>query len=140
MALALGEGVESRDPPGALCVDTGAYTGRSPHDRYIECRPGSVWERDIDWNEVNQPIAPERRQPPEGAGGDRAGLAPRVRDEHVYPAGQSGRARGIRRARLYHRQRLPLAQPAVPSDGTAFGRVYRAVVGEAAGPDWRHAV
>lgn len=56
LALQRREGVEARDPPGALCVDTGEFTGRSPRDRYIERREGSPLAERIDWGEVNQPI------------------------------------------------------------------------------------
>ncbi len=42
---------------GALTADTGRFTGRSPHDRFIVCdeeTAGKVW-----WGEINQPILPE---------------------------------------------------------------------------------
>lgn len=39
---------------GALCVNTGKYTGRSPKDRFIVDEP-SV-HRHIDWNDSNKPI------------------------------------------------------------------------------------
>ncbi len=41
---------------GALCVDTGAFTGRAPKDKYIvrdEFTENTVW-----WGKVNQPIDP----------------------------------------------------------------------------------
>ncbi|MCZ8520812.1 MULTISPECIES: phosphoenolpyruvate carboxykinase (ATP) [Paenibacillus] len=43
---------------GALRVDTGAYTGRSPKDKYIVNEP-AVQEH-IDWGNVNRPLEPER--------------------------------------------------------------------------------
>lgn len=42
---------------GALSAKTGAYTGRSPKDKYI-VRDPSI-QQDIDWGKVNQPIAPD---------------------------------------------------------------------------------
>lgn len=40
---------------GALCVETGKYTGRSPKDKFIVDEPGS---RDaVDWNSLNRPIS-----------------------------------------------------------------------------------
>ncbi len=39
---------------GALCVNTGKYTGRSPKDRFIVDEP-SV-NKYVDWNESNRPI------------------------------------------------------------------------------------
>lgn len=40
---------------GALCVETGKYTGRSPKDRFIVDEPAVHSE--IDWNQHNVPIA-----------------------------------------------------------------------------------
>lgn len=40
---------------GALCVNTGTYTGRSPKDRFIVDEP-SVHEH-INWNKSNQPMS-----------------------------------------------------------------------------------
>ncbi len=40
---------------GALCVETGRYTGRSPCDRFIVDQP-SIHDQ-VDWNAVNVPIA-----------------------------------------------------------------------------------
>jgi phosphoenolpyruvate carboxykinase (ATP) len=42
-----------------FAVDTGKYTGRSPKDRFIVLNPGSETATNIDWNKINQPIAPD---------------------------------------------------------------------------------
>src|SRR5690606_21045241 len=45
---------------GALVVETGRRSGRSPKDRFIVKEPGT--EHLIDWGAVNQPIDPEKFQ------------------------------------------------------------------------------
>ena len=42
---------------GALCAETGKYTGRSPKDKYIVEEASS--KDKIDWGKVNQPISAE---------------------------------------------------------------------------------
>lgn len=42
---------------GALIVNTGEFTGRSPQLRFIARRPEI--EQDVDWGKVNQPLDPE---------------------------------------------------------------------------------
>lgn len=42
---------------GALVVNTGKYTGRSPQDRFIV--RDSLTEKTVDWGKVNKPISPE---------------------------------------------------------------------------------
>jgi len=50
------EGQIARD--GALAVDTGLHTGRSPNDKFIVQEPDS--EAHVDWGKVNRPITPRR--------------------------------------------------------------------------------
>ncbi|HEU5053705.1 MAG TPA: phosphoenolpyruvate carboxykinase (ATP) [Hanamia sp.] len=42
---------------GALVINTGKFTGRSPKDRFIV--KDKITENSVDWNEINQPIAHE---------------------------------------------------------------------------------
>jgi phosphoenolpyruvate carboxykinase (ATP) len=56
IALANGEGVLASNK--ALTVQTGARTGRSPKDRFIV--KDTITENTVDWNIINQPIAPDR--------------------------------------------------------------------------------
>ncbi|MCD6011715.1 MAG: phosphoenolpyruvate carboxykinase [Flavipsychrobacter sp.] len=53
--LELGQGV--LNDTGALCVDTGKFTGRSPKDKFTV--KDSITEHSVDWGDVNIPIAPE---------------------------------------------------------------------------------
>ncbi len=51
-AAKMGEGILRNT--GALVINTGEFTGRSPKDRFIVKEGGT--ENAIDWNELNQPI------------------------------------------------------------------------------------
>lgn len=55
-ALARGEGELAANQ--ALLVKTGSRTGRSPKDRFIV--RDAITESPVDWNEINQPISPEK--------------------------------------------------------------------------------
>ncbi len=55
LAIQRGEGVLAAN--GALNVDTGDRTGRSPNDKYLEDTPAI--HRNINWGKVNQPLTPE---------------------------------------------------------------------------------
>ena len=55
LALARQEGVLADG--GALSVDTGVFTGRSPKDKFLEDTPGI--HDNIDWGAVNAPISPD---------------------------------------------------------------------------------
>lgn len=43
---------------GALCIDTGEFTGRSPKDKFTV--KDDLTENAVDWNNINQPFSPEK--------------------------------------------------------------------------------
>lgn len=51
--LEAGEGVLTES--GAIRMETGKYTGRSPKDKFIVKEEDT--EQDIDWGTINQPIS-----------------------------------------------------------------------------------
>ena len=53
--LALGQGV--LNDTGALCVNTGKFTGRSPKDKFTV--KDAITEKSVDWGDVNIPFTPE---------------------------------------------------------------------------------
>lgn len=53
--LDLGQGVLSDS--GALCVDTGKFTGRSPKDKFTV--KDAITEHTVDWGDINIPMEPE---------------------------------------------------------------------------------
>src|ERR1700761_4554420 len=42
---------------GALCVNTGKFTGRSPKDKFTV--KDAITEHSVDWGDVNIPFAPD---------------------------------------------------------------------------------
>jgi phosphoenolpyruvate carboxykinase (ATP) len=42
---------------GALCINTGEFTGRSPKDKFTI--KDALTEHAVDWNNINQPLSPE---------------------------------------------------------------------------------
>ncbi|MFI5196744.1 MAG: phosphoenolpyruvate carboxykinase (ATP) [Chitinophagales bacterium] len=54
-SLALGQGVIN--DTGALCVNTGKFTGRSPKDKFTV--KDAKTEHSVDWGDVNIPFSPE---------------------------------------------------------------------------------
>ncbi|MBC7554702.1 MAG: phosphoenolpyruvate carboxykinase (ATP) [Taibaiella sp.] len=53
--LELGQGV--LNDTGALCVNTGKFTGRSPKDKFTV--KDAITQDSVDWGDVNIPMAPE---------------------------------------------------------------------------------
>ncbi len=58
-AILRGEGFLADN--GALVIETGKYTGRSPKDRYIVTEPNT--QHEIDWNQHNLPLAEKQFAP-----------------------------------------------------------------------------
>ena len=54
LTIDLGQGVESSS--GALVINTGKFSGRSPKDRFIV--KDAITEKEVWWGEVNIPFAP----------------------------------------------------------------------------------
>ena len=50
--ISTGQGVLASS--GALKIDTGKFTGRSPKDRYIV--EDDITSKDVDWGQINQPV------------------------------------------------------------------------------------
>ena len=73
-ALLRGEGQLAEG--GALVVDTGHHTGRSPNDKFVVREPES--EDRIDWGSVNRPIDEERFE------GLRAKVVSFLEDQELY--------------------------------------------------------
>lgn len=53
--LTLEQGEGKLSDTGALCINTGKFTGRSPKDRYIV--KDQLSQDTVDWNSINQPIS-----------------------------------------------------------------------------------
>jgi len=53
--LELGQG--TLNDSGALCVNTGKFTGRSPKDKFTV--KDAITEQSVDWGDVNIPMSPE---------------------------------------------------------------------------------
>jgi len=53
--LTLGQGV--LNDTGALCVNTGKFTGRSPKDKFTV--KDAITEHSVDWGDVNIPMSPD---------------------------------------------------------------------------------
>jgi phosphoenolpyruvate carboxykinase (ATP) len=55
-AIILGQGVLSST--GALCINTGEFTGRSPKDKFTV--EDDLTKEVVDWNNINQPFSPAK--------------------------------------------------------------------------------
>lgn len=55
--LSLERGESKRSANGALYVETGARTGRSPNDKFIV--QDATTQDTVDWGKVNRPISPD---------------------------------------------------------------------------------
>mmetsp|Transcript_21634 Transcript_21634/g.31984 ORF Transcript_21634/g.31984 Transcript_21634/m.31984 type:complete len:606 (+) Transcript_21634:161-1978(+) len=51
--------VASAEYGDTFAVDTGKFTGRSPKDKFSVRNVGSESDKNIDWNDINQPTSPE---------------------------------------------------------------------------------
>ncbi len=54
----LGLGLGVLNDTGALCIETGEFTGRSPKDRFIV--EDDLTKNSVDWNNINQPFPAEK--------------------------------------------------------------------------------
>ena len=52
------KGMGKLSDTGALCIDTGKFTGRAPKDRYIVT--DSITGQTVDWGAINKPFQPEQ--------------------------------------------------------------------------------
>lgn len=56
--ISIEKGMAVETDSGAIAVNTGKFTGRSPKDRYVVS--DKTTEESVDWNNINQPISTEQ--------------------------------------------------------------------------------
>lgn len=59
--ISIQNGMATRSASGAIAVDTGKFTGRSPKDRFIV--KDALTENSVWWGDINIPFAPEHYTP-----------------------------------------------------------------------------